>query len=164
MANFAGIKSYVSCPDCLGRNRTVVKVALLTVVLFMAQMFSQETGKTNPPVSPEFAKTANAAFVAIRNSMHSSRGATDLAPDATVQAAINNADVAASSPSETSVVQQIKFLAIMRPLALGLYDLSPSKENLAKLDETNNCIAAWRKALQDLSAGPPKECSSSDKK
>jgi hypothetical protein len=126
--------------------------------------FSQEKEKTKSTISPDFAKAATAAFVAIRNSMRGSRDVTDIAPDETVQAAITSADGAASSASEALVVQQIKFLAIMRRLELGTYDLSPSKAALAKLDETNSCISAWRKSLHDLSADQPKECNPDDQK
>jgi hypothetical protein len=138
---------------------TILSRTLLTIVLFLPTCtLSQQKGKTDSTISSEFAKAANAAFVAIRNSMRGSRDVTDLAPDETVQAAINSADGAASSASEASVVQQIKFIAIMRRIELGTYDISPSKATLAKLDLTNGCIAAWRKTLHDLSADQPKEC------
>ena len=144
---------------------SIVNRSPLIVVLFLAAWtFSQEKGKNKTTVGPEFAKAANAAFVAIRNSAHSSKDVVDLAPDQTVQAAINKADEAASSAPETSVIQQIKFLAILRPIELGTYDLSPSEAALAKLDQTGNCITAWRKALQDLSGDQPKECTLNDKK
>jgi hypothetical protein len=145
------------------RARTVL-ISILSILLLQIWTVCQEKDKPKAAVGPEFAKAATAAFVAIRNSTRSARDVTDLSPDQTVQAAINNADAVASSDSEASVVQKIKFLAILLPVEQGTYDLAPSKAALAKLDQTYSCINAWRKALRDLSGDEPKECSSDDKK
>jgi hypothetical protein len=140
------------------------RAVLIGALLFPAWMICQEKDKPKATVGPEFAKTATTAFVAIRNSTRASKDVSDLAPDQTVQTAINNADATASSDSEASVIRAIKFLSILRPIELGTYDLSPTKAALAKLDQTDNCIAAWRKALRDLSGDQPKECDAGDKK
>jgi len=137
---------------------------LIGILLLTSWAWPQERGESSAKVSPEFAKAANVALVAIRNSTHSSKGLDDLGPDQTVQTALNSADAAAVSATETSIVQQLKFLAIMRPLELRLYDLSPGQTALAELEQTNNCIDAWRKALRDSSGSPPKECQPPEKK
>lgn len=152
------------------RQKRLLLDSVFTCVLVLSGWgWTQE--KAPAEVSPEFAKAANLAFVAIRNSMHSSTGATDLAPDQTVQTAINHADAIAVSVTETSLMQEMKFLAIMRPLELGLYDLAITDANqnatkaaLAELEQTNNCIAAWRKVLRYLSGDHPKECGRSQRK
>lgn len=115
-------------------------------------------------VSAEFAKAANLALVAIKNSQ--TMGDT---PDQIVTAAINDADAAAISESETAVLTEIKVLARMRPLVLEILTLTESApagsgahngwlKGMADLQREYDCIAAWRLALRNLSGDKPKEC------
>jgi hypothetical protein len=125
-----------------------------------------EATKAKAVVSTEFAKAANLALVAIKNS-----DKEGFEPDKTVQTAINDADAAAISDSENAVVKDIKFQSYSRPLALETYVLSsqlaqsggktttPDTEKAkADLEHIDRCIAAWRLALRKLSGDKPKEC------
>jgi hypothetical protein len=118
----------------------------------------------NKAVSAEFAKAANAALVAIKNS--ETQGDT---PDQTVVAAVNEADAAAVSDSETAVLREIKVLSSERPMLLALLYLSadapagsPVRDQWSKemgdLQREYDCIAAWRLTLRNLSGNKPQEC------
>jgi membrane-associated protease RseP (regulator of RpoE activity) len=120
-------------------------------------------------VSSEFAKAANLALVAIKNSDFAGNPIEGRNPDQTVAAAINNADAAAVSESETAVFREIKVLSIMRPMVLQLLDLTAGapagtgahdqwEKSMNDLQRQNECIAGWRLALRSLSGDKPKQC------
>jgi membrane-associated protease RseP (regulator of RpoE activity) len=120
-------------------------------------------------VSGEFAKAANLALVAIKNSDFAGNPIDGGSADQTVVAAINNADAAAVSEPETAVFREIKVLSIMRPMVLQLLNLTAGVpagtgahdqwvKSMNDLQRQNQCIAGWRLALRNLSGDKPREC------
>jgi hypothetical protein len=153
------------------RAPAIVLSVLAAGFCLSAAQGQQSKKAANQPsavVSAAFAKAGNLALAAIENSNTTGENG----PDKPVEAAINDVDASAISTAETLVVQQIKLLALMRPLVLESYHLSSdtaaqtgtvnakadadkADANLAKLDA---CIAAWRTALHKLSGEKPKTC------
>jgi hypothetical protein len=164
-----------------------MKKTITTVLAVLALALSVSAQEpTKKAVSAEFAKAANLALVAIKNSDN-----TGMGPDKTVQTAINDADAAGISDSETAVVKEIKFLSVMRPVTLSTFLLATNTAAADKavpcakkhpdchandandsaskaldkdkkdLEQIDGCIAAWRVALRSLSGDKPKECETS---
>jgi len=74
---------------------------LVTLMLVVLALLLSASPQQPVKVSPEFAKAANLALVAVKNSDN-----TSLLPDKLVKEAINNADAPAISDTETAVLSE----------------------------------------------------------
>jgi hypothetical protein len=109
-------------------------------------------------LSADFSKLAIKALVAVRNQ-------TLDGSDQPVKAAINDADVEASSKAEQLTVNRIKTLSGLLRIQEQLHDqaiaLAPNAlidKTQAQIDHTHSCIDALRLTVKSHDGAKPKEC------